>query len=572
MAVPQIFNREMKRLAYLDNALSVGYSLEANSVWTATFTLPADDPKNQYCAPFNYVEIFDGEDRIDLFRILAEDLERSDGATRYYSCEHVLATLLNDVLFQYHQCGGYDVRTPDVLKYLLSHQTTENWVLGKCDFTRQYEYNWENTNLLAAIFAVPNCFGEEYLFEWNTTAYPWELSLVHPSVELSNELRYAKNMTSVAKSVDASTLANRIYALGYGEGVNQLSIATANNGVPYVEDKRSILNYGLCSTILVDARYERAENLRAYAEQVLAETKDPYISYSIGAIDLHRLTGDRFSMFRPGNIVRVVDEDLGVHIKSRIVQVSKSDLLGDPGTVTVIIANKVRDIASSISDLQSRVAIGETYAQGATNQQVYNFADNADPQHPATLRLYISDSVARINKMLLNVEFEPFRAFEQSLESGGSQTSSGTALESSNILPTETEGQAVHNHAIPDNTMLAVVDENFTVVGYHRWVPSGAHVHPEHTHEIQSHTHDIKFGIWEGPRANAATIKVDDNELPEQQSYNDIDIVDYLAKDDAGRISRNRWHTIEIMPNTMSRIVGAVFAQTFCNSRGGGDY
>ena len=55
MAKPQIFNRDMKRLAYLDNALAVGYGLETNSLWTATFTLPADDPKNAYCSPLNYV-------------------------------------------------------------------------------------------------------------------------------------------------------------------------------------------------------------------------------------------------------------------------------------------------------------------------------------------------------------------------------------------------------------------------------------------------------------------------------------------------------------------------------------
>lgn len=83
MAKPQIFNRDMKRLAYLDNALAVGYGLETNSLWTATFTLPADDPKNAYCTPLNFVEIFDGDERIDLFRIIGEDMERSNGATRY---------------------------------------------------------------------------------------------------------------------------------------------------------------------------------------------------------------------------------------------------------------------------------------------------------------------------------------------------------------------------------------------------------------------------------------------------------------------------------------------------------
>ena len=632
MAKPQIFDRDMKRLAYLDNALAVGYGLETNSLWTATFTLPADDPKNAYCAPLNYVEIFDGDERIDLFRIIGEDLERSNGATRYYNCEHVLATLLSDVLFQYHQCGGPGVKTADVLNYILARQTRQNWKLGDCDFKRYFEYNWENSTLLAALFAVPECFDGEYLWSWDTTVYPWTLSLTVPTETLKSEIRYAKNMTNIKKTTDATSIANRVYALGYGEGVNQLTIESVNGGVPYVEDTLSIERYGLCSTILVDARYQVAENLKAYAEQILAGLKEPYVSYEIGAIDLHRLTGDKFSKFRPGEIVRVVDEADGINLRTRIVRVEKSDAEGDPGNVTVTIANKTQDIAGSISDLQSRALIGETYAQGATNQQIYNFSDNADATHPAKLQLYISDSVVRINKMLLNVEFEAFRAYEKAIgggggqttssgggqttssgggqttssgggsttSSGGGQTSGGTALESSNVLPSETNGQAVHNHGISQHARLATTSDGKTVDGYETFIWSGAHTHPSHTHRISAHTHEvydhthrvsahthtvkdhthtvkdhthaIEFGIYEGQRASKATIKVDGKEIPAPSSYSNIDIVEYLATDSNGKIRRNSWHSIEILPDNMSRIVGAVFAQTFCNSRGGGDY
>lgn len=616
MAKPQIFDRNMKRLAYLDNAIAVGYALETNSLWSATFTLPADDPKNQYCTALNFVEIFDGDERIDLFRIIGEDLERSDGATRYYNCEHVLATLLSDVLFKYHQYGGSGVKTADVLNYILARQTRQNWKLGACDFTRYFEYNWENSTLLAALFAVPECFDKEYLWSWDTTVYPWTLSLVIPADTLKSEVRYAKNMTTIKKTTDATSLANRVYALGYGEGVNQLTIESVNDGIPYVEDALSIERYGLCSTILVDSRYEIAENLKAYAEQILDGLKEPYVSYEIGAIDLHRLTGDSFSKFRPGEIVRVVDTEDGINLRTRIVRVEKADAEGDPGNVTVTIANKSQDIAGSISDLQSRALISETYAQGATNQQIYNFSDNADTTHPAKLRLYISDSVVRINKMLLNIEFEAFRAYEKAVgggggqttsggggsttTAGGGQTSGGTALRSSNVLPSETNGQAVHNHGLAPGAHLAICDTNLNIVGYDDWVPSGAHTHPEHTHSIsahthnvsahthtvkahthtvkdhthtvQDHTHKIEFGIYEGARASSATIRVDGKEIPTQTSYSDIDIVEYLKTDSSGKIQRNTWHTVEILPDTMSRIVAAVFMQTFCNSRGGGDY
>lgn len=635
MKVPQIFDRNMKRLAFLDNAVSVGYSLEINSLWTATFTLPADDDKNAYCQPLNFVEIFDGDERIDLFRIIGEDLERSNGATRFYDCEHVLATLLSDVLFQYHQYGGGGIKTADVLNYVLARQTTRNWVLGDCDFKRYFEYNWENSTLLAALFAVPECFDSEYMWTWDTTVYPWTISLVTPSDTMKSEVRYAKNMTSMKKTVDASGIANRIYALGYGEGVNQLTIAGVNGGKPYVEDAMSIQQYGLCSTILVDSRYEVAENLKGYAEQMLAELKNPYVSYEIGAIDLHRLTGDRFSKFRPGEIVRVVDEADGINLRTRIVSVEKSDAQGDPGSVTVTIANKSKDIAGSISELQNRALINETYAQGATNQQIYNFTDNADATHPATLKLYISDSVVRINKMLLNIQFEAFRAYEKAIGGGGGQTtssgggqttssgggsttssgggsttssgggttSSSTSLRSSNTINSSDNGGSGgenHNHGLARGDRLALIDYNNNIIGGVNFVPSGAHTHPghthtvgshthsvsahthrvsahthtvkAHTHTVQDHTHKIEFGIYEGARASSATIKVDGVEIPAPASYDNLDIVEYLKTDGSGKIQRNAWHTIQILPNSMSRIVGAVFMQTFCNSRGGGDY
>ena len=635
MKVPQIFDRNMKRLAFLDNAVSVGYSLEINSLWTATFTLPADDDKNAYWQPLNFVEIFDGDERIDLFRIIGEDLERSNGATRFYDCEHVLATLLSDVLFQYHQYGGGGIKTADVLNYVLARQTTRNWVLGDCDFKRYFEYNWENSTLLAALFAVPECFDSEYMWTWDTTVYPWTISLVAPSDTMKSEVRYAKNMTSMKKTVDASGIANRIYALGYGEGVNQLTIAGVNGGKPYVEDAMSIQQYGLCSTILVDSRYEVAENLKGYAEQMLAELKNPYVSYEIGAIDLHRLTGDTFSKFRPGEIVRVVDEADGINLRTRIVSVEKSDAQGDPGSVTVTIANKSKDIAGSISELQNRALINETYAQGATNQQIYNFTDNADATHPATLKLYISDSVVRINKMLLNIQFEAFRAYEKAIGGGGGQTtssgggqttssgggsttssgggsttssgggttSSSTSLRSSNTINSSDNGGSGgenHNHGLARGDRLALIDYNNNIIGGVNFVPSGAHTHPghthtvgshthsvsahthrvsahthtvkAHTHTVQDHTHKIEFGIYEGARASSATIKVDGVEIPAPASYDNLDIVEYLKTDGSGKIQRNAWHTIQILPNSMSRIVGAVFMQTFCNSRGGGDY
>ena len=49
----KVYDRDMNKLAYLHNAYAIGYSLELNELWNATFTLPAVDSKNIYCQPFN---------------------------------------------------------------------------------------------------------------------------------------------------------------------------------------------------------------------------------------------------------------------------------------------------------------------------------------------------------------------------------------------------------------------------------------------------------------------------------------------------------------------------------------
>lgn len=610
-SIPQIYDTNMVRLANLENASSVGYELPLNALWNASFSLPANDPKNDYCLPLNFVEIYDGEAYIGLFRIIGEDLERSDDAYRVYSCEHCLATLLNDVLFRYHQIGGTDVRTADVLRYILRHQSVERWVLDECDFSRKFEYSFENQNLLASLFAVPNCFDAEYVWEWDTTVYPWKLSLKAPNEALQCDIRYKKNLLGIRKTTDASTIVNRIYPLGYGEGVNQLGIESVNNGVPYVEDMDSQRAYGIVNSILVDGRFEDPESLKGYAESILSQSARPYVSYEVEALDLFRFDGDDVNRLWPGRLSRVKDDEDGITIRTRIVNVSKSDLRGDPGAISVTLSNKEQDIAGSISNLQDRALINETYAQGATNLMIQNFADDADSTHPAELMLWIPSSCVRVNKMVLTVAFEAFRGYSKAVSnttidltttnSGGGSTSgqsstSAATSSSTSLLPQNmspgNDGleDAVHNHGIDTKGLrIALCNYNNEVIDNTGFVASGAHIHgahshtvdfahthslPSHTHGITmpSHSHDMVYGIYEGSTATTATVKVDGEAVPTPADWDDFDIIDYLNKDDAGKITRDTWHKIEILPDTQSRIIAALFTQIFVNSRGGGDY
>ena len=90
-----VYDLELKKKAYLENAFKIGYEEQYNSIWTAEFSLPVDDPKRVYCRPLWFVEIFDGKQRVDLFRILPSRMQHDNSGTVVtYQAEHVLATLL----------------------------------------------------------------------------------------------------------------------------------------------------------------------------------------------------------------------------------------------------------------------------------------------------------------------------------------------------------------------------------------------------------------------------------------------------------------------------------------------
>ena len=92
----EIFDKSRKRIAIAENASGVEEERKINSLWYLTFSLPYNDAKNEYCQPFNYVRYNGGE----LYRIMPVDAEITETGLLTYQCEHVLATLIDNVLFE----------------------------------------------------------------------------------------------------------------------------------------------------------------------------------------------------------------------------------------------------------------------------------------------------------------------------------------------------------------------------------------------------------------------------------------------------------------------------------------
>ena len=144
----EVFDRNRRRVAIAENAHNVTEERKINSLWNLAFSLPADDAKNDYCLPFYYVRWNGGQ----LYRIMPSEMTVTETGTLEYQCEHVLSTLLDTVMFGHHTVGNVGTYTADCINYVLNRQNVRNWVLSACDFRRQFEYSWEQENLLSALF------------------------------------------------------------------------------------------------------------------------------------------------------------------------------------------------------------------------------------------------------------------------------------------------------------------------------------------------------------------------------------------------------------------------------------
>lgn len=571
---PRIFNRNMEMVDVLKNASAVSYCRTHNDLFTASFQLPIKDPKNSLCDTHFIVDIFDGDVSKGKYRILDEPDTDFSNENKFikYSCEHVIAFLLNDVIDGYLEIGGEGCNTRTVLEHLLAKQTTHRWVLGQCDFNYEFQYSWENTNLLDAIFSIPTCFADAYHWTYDTDSYPWTLNLIRQDTDRSCEIRRKRNMQQIKREKDSSALCTRLYCKGNGEGVNQLSIKDVNDGKPYI-DADTIDTYGPLCSHYIDLTVTDAETLLAKGRAVLEEIKHPRYTYTAKAVDLAKITGKSWDDFDEGKYVHIIDDDGRLDIDAMIISVEKPDVDGDPLDMNIVISNKSSDVSSDIEDLSKRTAITAQYSQGATNLYSQQFADNADEDHPAVMKVYIPSECAKINSMLLSWSIEKFRAYSKGASYGGAVTSTSGGNGSTTISSGSVTSGSSYTY-----TGMQVGDAfpgHVHVMTHEHTVPGHTHTLESHTHEVNmpSHSHGISYGIYEGGKADNVTIKVDDTEIPAEALENDeMDIVQYLSKDVNGKIRRGTWHTIEIAPDSLARIEANLFVQTFVTSYSGGNY
>ena len=448
-----IYDMNRRKTAVLQNAFSIAETQELNKIYTLDFQIPAADEKVKYILPFHFVRY---GDKGELYRIIKVSYADSDTSILSVSCEHVIAVLCDELMFGAIQYGGGTIKTSNVIAFLLSKQKTQNWVLAECDFDRRFEYLWEQENILNALYGIPKEFSKAYKWTFDTTVYPWRLSLkaIDATIHPEYYIRAKRNLLSSGTAQDYTGICTRIYALGYGEGVNQLTIkdATVTNiqksgntpinatvsptsttkyGNTYIQSPAAIVaQYGIKEKILVDRRFEDANSLMSYAQTMLEGLQIPSMTRSFDVVDLYPLTSQAIDRAEVGKICKMTGDDT-------IAYITKTKrVLDEPGNLEIDLSTKVTDVASSIAVLTERVRIETVYAQGATQLYQHSKDANATPTKGMVMSLYFPAEMRQINKVLLRLKLRKFRSYSQATDGAGDVA---TTTESGGGTSTTTE-------------------------------------------------------------------------------------------------------------------------------------
>ncbi len=618
-----VYDLDLKRKGVLTNAYNITENMQMNTVYTLSFALPYDDLKNALCKPFWYIR----QDNGHLYRIITPGGKKSDAGEMTYECEHVIATLIDDVLFGDHVVGNVDQNTNYAINYVLEKQTVKRWILGDSEVNFLYEYGWQNENLLGALFSIANLFAFPYMWDYDTSTFPWRIYLkrIDASAPSTFKFQYGLNLLERDYSYATQDICTRLYLLGYGEGVNQLKIGSVNNGNDYLLADQSLIDeYGLITRIFTDQTIESAQTLKERGQVILDRYSKPQYSITVSAVDLYQETESESHYVNLGTIVRLIDDNM----KTYVVGVERNhDNMGD---MKVTLSTKPFDIVEGIADLANRQRIQEVYAQGATQLAPWAVQSNATATVPAELNINIPSEMIIINSVKVKIKMSSMRSYTQITGAGGGSYSSteagGEELETTETGGIQTETSDTndpstttsYNNSITTttrtSTLVTYVEEitgkttisqdhqhNYKAAGSHthltvahdhdlrhtHTVPTSQHRHtvelsghvhkfitPEHIHDmvLRDHTHPMEAGIYKTGNPSTGRLFIDGVQKTVIESTAELTITDMLIDPETGAIPRDKWIEISVYPDDKAYITIEAIFQGFMQSRGGGTF
>lgn len=352
-ARPVILGDDDSAEAVLENAYDIIVTSEINGIDTLEFKLPFKDSKREYVENEKQVRIVSDTYRI---RTVTDDKDESGNAITSVYAE----AAFYDLSFSAKkEENTFTADTADVpMAYAL--QGTE-WEVGVVNVSTKRTWTSTEDNALSILRHVQNIHGGDLIFD---NANKLVNLLTFSGTDSGALFCYKKNMKSIQRVIDTTSLITRLYAVG----ADGMTFANINDGKPYVED------FTYTSEIRIKtldcSNFTNPYQMLEFANMRLADYASPRISYVLKAMDLTVLTGYEHEAWNLGDTVMVVDEDLDLSIKTRIVR--REYNLQEPWNTVLELSTTLRELGDSTSqwDAAADVLEGANYID---NQQLQNF-------------------------------------------------------------------------------------------------------------------------------------------------------------------------------------------------------
>lgn len=309
---------------------------------TAELTLPISSPS---IGVRDMIRISDGAGNPFIARVSA--VTNDPGTRVVLTLEHALCTLRDDLV----PPETFAASLRDTLTRYLACQTKVWWTLGDIDLPEDLNVSSisHRQSILAALMNLTDLLPRDTGWFFDQSVFPWKLHLRQLSSAPECEGRLTRNLSSVRISQDATALCTRVYPYGCGEGADRMSL------VPLLStdhlDADTISTWGVVAKTFTSQQIYDAATLRDVALRYLDRHKNPDCVITLRATDLAEITGEPYDSFRIGAACRIVLPDQQFAMTQHIVAIHLPDVFGQPGSMTLTLANRPASLADEIAEL-----------------------------------------------------------------------------------------------------------------------------------------------------------------------------------------------------------------------------
>lgn len=302
-------------VSIFQNAFHVIITCEVNAESTLDFDMYFTDRKRTYLN--NQVELHLDNKVYKIKELTDKKVNGSVKITHVYA-EEIYYDLARAAKMETMVFDTLKAKTP--MTYAL--QNTE-WNIGTIEMNEAKSFESTESNPLALLQLIADVYNGELIFH----SLDKRVDLVSKTGEDRGMVfHYKKNMKSIERVVSTASLVTRLYATGK----DGMTFASINGGLSYVED------FTYTDEVLIGSldcsNFTSASDMLSYAKLRVSDYCKPNYSYKLSVINMRELPGHGHEIYELGDVVRVVDEELGLNIQTRIVRMEK-DILQPWNTV-----------------------------------------------------------------------------------------------------------------------------------------------------------------------------------------------------------------------------------------------